>query len=418
MFYLLFTAYLALFCWLITRIRFFRDTGLGNYIVIALFLARIVFAMVNAYLNTIYNPFTDVNSFHLQGIAEYNLLFHHTREYFVNIFHNTHSEGFGNFLESSDSFWNDTRSNLIVKMLSIFDIFSGKNFFIDSLFFNFLVFFGSVALYKVFIKVFHNEKQVLIVCLFLLPSATFFSSAVHRDGIIFLSLSLVIYQFYFMMKNRRYPWKSILITLFFLMVILLIRNFVFIILIPALLAWFIAKRRSKNAFAVFLIVHLTLAVLFFATAALPPAYNLPAHVSSRQSDFIKIGKGGTSTININQLQPNVWGFLKNAPQALNHSFMRPYLTELVNFFYVPAALEIFLSEIIFVLFIFFRKKNIHSPPLIYFCIFFSLTTFLVIGYTIPIIGAIARYRSIYYPLIMTPIACYTDWARLRGIFIR
>ena len=97
--------------------------------------------MVNAYLNTIYNPFTDVNSFHLQGIAEYNLLFHHTREYFVNIFHNTHSEGFGNFLESSDSFWNDTRSNLIVKMLSIFDIFSGKNFFIDSLFFNFLVFF-------------------------------------------------------------------------------------------------------------------------------------------------------------------------------------------------------------------------------------------------------------------------------------
>ena len=78
--------------------------------------------------------------------------------------------------------------------------------------------------------------------------------------------------------------------------------------------------------------------------------------------------------------------------------MRPYLTEHLNFLYIPAGLEIFLYEILFLLLIFFRKKNIHISPLIYFSCFFSISMFLVIGYTIPIIGAIVRYRSIYFPV--------------------
>ena len=70
------------------------------------------------------------------------------------IFFIANHDNYGGFLESSNSYWNDTRSNLIVKMLSIFDIFSRSNFFINSLFYNFLIFFGTVALYRVFIEIF------------------------------------------------------------------------------------------------------------------------------------------------------------------------------------------------------------------------------------------------------------------------
>jgi hypothetical protein len=415
--YFLFALYLVIFCWLLTRIKFFKKSELGNYFLIGLFLIRIIVALVNGYISMYYYPATDISKFQLEGIAEYELLFRHPVEYLTNMFQNGHSNGYGNFLESSNSFWNDTRSNLIIKMLSIFDIFSRSNFFINALFYNFLVFFGPVALYRVFIKLLPSQKYLLIICIFLLPSTIFFSSAIHREGLIFLSISMVVYHLFFMMKNKKYPVRNILTTLFFLLIILLIRNFVFIIMLPALIAWIVAEKNPKYSFAIFVSIYLVLGLLFFFSAYLPPSYNLPAHVSSRQLDFIKIAKRGASSININPLYPGFRSFLNNIPQALNHSFMRPYLTEHRNFLYTVSAIEILVYEIIFVLFILFRKKDVTSTPLMYFSVFLTVATFLAIGYTIPIIGAIARYRSIYFPFIIIPVVCNIDWKKIKILFI-
>jgi len=414
--YLLFAFYLVLFCWLITRIRFIKESKLENRILIALFLIRVFVGLVNGYISLFYYPVSDSRVFQLQGIDEYHLLFQNPMEYFTNIFHNNHSVGYGNFLESTNSYWNDTRSNLIVKLLSLFDIFSRTNFFINSLFYNFLIFFGTVGLYRVFIKEFPSQKLVLIGSIFLLPSTIYYSSSIHRDGLIYLCLSMIIYYLYFMMSNRKYSSKNIFICLVYLALILLLRNFVFIILVPALIAWIFAGYRPKYSLAIFLGIYLFISILFFCTSYLPPAFNLPVHVSSRQLDFIEIAKNGASAININPLYPNFRSFLNNIPQAINHSLMRPYLTEHNNFLYISSGLEVLFYEIFFLAFIFFRKKNKAATPLIYFSVFFSCTMFLVIGYTIPIIGAIVRYRSIYLPFILIPLVCYTDWKRVKEVF--
>ena len=417
MFYLLFTLYLVLFCWAITRVKFFKEASLDKRILIALFLARVLIGLINGYINLYYyNILTDVANFQNQGVIEYHLLFQNPQEYFINIFQSNRANSYSGFLESTGSFWNDTRSNLIVKMLSIFNIFSRCNFFISTLFYNFLVFFGTVAFYKVFIKIFPAYKLALIVLIFLLPSVIYFSSAIHRDGLIFLSISMTIYYLFFLMKTGLFPFKRIFLSLLFLCLILLLRNFVFIALVPALLAWIIAERKPNYAFVIFLGIYSFIAVLFFASSFLPPSMDLPAHVSSRQLDFIKIAKLGASAININPLYPGFRSFLNNIPQALNHTLMRPYLSEHQNFFYIPSGLEILFYEILFILFIFFRRKNAMFPPIVYFSLFFSLTMFLIIGYTIPIVGAIARYRSIYFPLLLIPIVCYTDWGKIKTTF--
>jgi hypothetical protein len=104
-----------------------------------------------------YYPLTDSLSFHIYGIEEFNLLFSDPGKYFTDFFTDTRGNHYSGFFATSDSFWNDAKSNLIIKLLSIFDIFSGKNFFINSLFYNFLVFFGIVALFKVFIRKFPSN---------------------------------------------------------------------------------------------------------------------------------------------------------------------------------------------------------------------------------------------------------------------
>ena len=412
MFYLLFIFYFFLFCWLISRLKFFSKSGLSSKILITLFLLRVIASLVSNYFNYYYYQLSDPLSFHNYGIEEYNLLFSNPRKYLTNIFIDTRSNNYSGFFGTSNSFWNDTRSNVIIKLLSIFDIFSGKNFFINCLFYNFLVFFGSVALFKVFIKIFKKSLFALIICIFLLPSALFFSSMLHRDGLILLSLSMVIYNLFFILNENKFSWKRLVVILFFLLMILALRNFVFITLIPALLAWIIAHYKPKIAFISFLSVYSFIAIVFFSSGFISEKTNLPKYVSERQNAFIEIAEESSSSININPLLPEFKSFVVNAPQALNHSLMRPYIWEMNNPLYIPFIVEIVLFEILFILFIFFRSKNANVHPLIYFCIFFSATMFLVIGYTIPIIGAIVRYRSIYFIFLVIPIVCYMDWKKL------
>lgn len=411
--YLLFIFYLLLFCWLISRLNFFKNSGIATNVLIILFLIRIAVAFVNSYINLYYYAVSDVTEFQKQGIEEYNLLLHNPHEYLTNIFHNSYSS-FSGFLETTDSFWNDLRSNIIAKILSIFDVFSHSNFYINTLFFNFLMLFGAIYFYRVFIKIFPSHKNVIIGCIFLLPSVIYFTSGIHRDGFIYLSLSIVIYNVYYMLETKTFPWKKVLSAIIFLCFVLLLRNFVFIALAPALLALIISMRFQRYALVTFIVLYIIMAFLFFVSGIISPALDLPADVSSKQIAFIKLSKLGASAININPLYPNFRSFLNNAPQALNHSLMRPYLTEKFTLLYFPVAIEIFICEILFLFFIFFRKND-KLNPFVYFCFFFSISMFLLIGYTIPIIGAIARYRSIYFPFLLIPIICTTNWQKIKNL---
>jgi hypothetical protein len=415
--FLLFIFYSVLFCWLITRIRFFKESGLSVRFLITLFLLRILVLIINCYVNLYYLPVSDSVILNGMGIDEFHLLFQNPHEYLVNIFHTNSPDAYSRLLDDSHSFWNNLRTNLILKMLSIFNFFSFKSFLINTLFFNFLVFFGFVALYKVFIKIFPASFYQLIICIFLLPSAFYFSSEIHRDGLILLSLSMIIYHLFFILNYHQFSWKRIWTITAFLLLIFLLRNFVFITLIPALIAWILSKKFSKHVFICFVIVYLFSTILFFCSGFISDRGNLPQYVTARQQSFVEIGKMGASTINIHPLYPNFKSFLMNAPEALNHALMRPYLSKTGSAQYIPFALEVFIIEILFFIFIFFRKNNIPPDPLIYFGIFFSLSMLLITGYTVPIIGAIVRYRSIYLIFLLIPVVCYTDWKKFARWFL-
>lgn len=412
MVYLLFIFYCILFCWLTTRIKFFTTSGLSNKVLVFLFIIRIFSLLAGSYINLYILPVSDSLTFHNMGIEEFNLLFHSPHEYFENFFHTSYINGYSRILDDYHSFWNNIRTILIAKILSIFDIFSLKNFWINTLFFNFLIFFGFVALYKVFINLFSKCSYQLIFSIFLLPSALFFSAMIHRDGLIFLSISMIVYHLNFLLNDQSFYRKRILIISLFLILIFLLRNFVFLALIPALGAWIIAHKFPKHAFLSFILVYLITGILFFCSGLISSKTDLPKYMSERQKSFIEIGKLANSTISLQTLSPNFKSFVVNAPQAFNHGLMRPYLSKIKNWQFAPFAVEIFLIELLFLFFIFYRKKKIVVNPVIYFCLFFSLLMIIMIGYTVPVVGAIVRYRSVYLIFLLVPIMGYMDWQKI------
>jgi len=42
--------------------------------------------------------------------------------------------------------------------------------------------------------------------------------------------------------------------------------------------------------------------------------------------------------------------------------------------------------------------------------------FLFIGYIMPNLGSIVRYRSVYLPFLITPMLCRIDWKKLLAVF--
>ena len=123
----------------------------------------------------------------------------------------------------------------------------------------------------------------------------------------------------------------------------------------------------------------------------------------------------STAIQLNTLAPSFKSFATNSLQALNHSLLRPYLSDYtLSPFLLPLSVELFFYELLLLIFIFFRKKMIIKNSFILFGLFFSISILLIIGYTIPIIGAIVRYRSIYFPFILTPIVCSVNWGKLQN----
>ncbi len=414
--YLLFTLYLLIFCWLLRKNAFIKNAGPDNRTILVLFLIKIIAGIAIGWLSLHFysagNDYWDVNR---EGWKEYQLLWSDPHEYFTNLFKSSYPGGYDGLFDSFHSFWNDLRNNLVIKLVSVFDIFSRGDYYINSLFFNFIIFFGHIALYRVFIKVYPGKIYPVIIGCFLLPSLLYFSSGIHKDGIVFLLLAILVYAVFLSLQKNRFNFRRVFIIVISLFLLFVTRSFILFALLPALIAWVLAAKTRWPAVRVFTLVYLTAGLLLFNFHSIFPAADPLATIVQKQADFLQLPASAT-VIKLDTLQPNFSSFMHNAPQSLNHLLLRPYLMELPSPILLPMNMELLLYQLLFIAFIFFREKrsNRIGGPFIVFAIFFTLTAFLFIGFIVPNLGSMVRYRSLYLPFIITPMLCMLDLEKLRG----
>jgi hypothetical protein len=140
-------------------------------------------------------------------------------------------------------------------------------------------------------------------------------------------------------------------------------------------------------------------------------------ITKKQTEYLAL-TGAATKIELTPLQPSFKSFAGNAPQALNHSLLRPYLWEVPASSMLPLCIELFLYQLLLLIFIFFRREDEDpaNKPFLLFAICFTLSVFMVIGYIVPNLGSLVRYRSLYLPLIITPLLCCMNWEKLAKSF--
>ncbi len=410
--YFLFTLYLALFCWLVTRIKFIRNSELSNTWIVGLFILKVIAGVTYGYFYTTipnYEQSADSWKFFFDARHDTKVLYDNPARYFLSIFDNPYGREYRHLFSSVNSYWNDLKHVYMVKIVSLFNIFSGSRYYVNVIFYSFITFFGPIAFIRVMSDVFPGKKLLITCSTFLFPSFLFWSSGIHKDGLIFTLLSLLVFVMYFGLKNKQLGFRRIAVIVLLLLAIFPVRNHVVLACVPGLFAWWFAERFLKTKWIAFALVTVIGTTVFFSAKYVHPKLDLPVSIVLRNKEFIKLG--GNSFLPQRKLQANFSSFVQNAPQALNHALVRPYITEFQSPFYIICAIEILLIWILVSVWFFRYNDNPYKHSVVQFLFLVSMVLLLLTGYIVPQLGGIVRYRAIFFPFILVPIIATIDWKK-------
>jgi len=398
--------------WLIPKLSFVKHSKLTSLQVQLLLAFKIFISLLAAYYFTNLSTNVDYLDNNEGGKIHYNLLLSNPVLFFTDFKNDIHTYGFGGLFKSENSFWAYLRFNLLHKFIAILDLFTWGNFYFNTIIFSTILFFGHIAFYRLFSEIYKGQQLAILITSFLLPSLLLYTSCIHKDGIVFLCLGIVSYIFCrFLSAQRRVTFKHYVFFLIGLLAIFLFRNYVVIAIVPAMVSTLLCKIILQKSRLVLVTTYLFYFLLFFLSSFSRSFLNIPAAVVERKNDFATL-LGGNTNIAMNALQPNFQSFVANFPQAINHSLFRPYLWEFPQLSVLLTAVELLIYQLLIIAFIFFRKKQANPPLFNIFGLAFFFNMMLIIGYTIPNIGAIVRYRSIFWIYLITPVICNIDWGKL------
>jgi len=281
----------------------------------------------------------------------------------------------------------------------------------------FLSFTGFLAIIKVFQK-FKELPKWMIYGIILFPQVIFWSSGVLKEGFLFFCFGWFLY-FLFKIYEGDWSKKTMLGTVFFLYLSLLIKTYVIFSLIPGitilLASIFLPRLKSPLVFGALWITLLGLVIMGDSFRGNQRARS----IYQKQHDFINEAKSvnAGSFFETFVLEPNWKSVIRNSPEAFFNSITRPMPWNANNLISKMASVENVLVLLLFLIpMIFFKKPDQNQMVFILFSTSFVLIMFTLIGLVTPVAGALVRYKIPGIPFVLFTIYLLTDWQKLFGFF--
>jgi hypothetical protein len=142
-------------------------------------------------------------------------------------------------------------------------------------------------------------------------------------------------------------------------------------------------------------------------------------LTRKQLDFIGLvhEQQSGSIIPITPLSPNVLDFIKNIPQALFNTTIRPLPWNWSNPMIILASVENLCILFFIVLSIVFIKpiRKINTNMLL-FALSYVLILYTLIGWITPVMGSIVRYKIPAIPFLLFACILVLDYEKLKSKF--
>ena len=362
------------------------------------FGAKVFCSCLYGYIFLRYYGGDDTWQLHFNSLRETELLLNDPHQFFWEFGPGTAIRKGHNFVQVVGFYLTDLEYCLQAKTLGIINIISRGNYYINTVFWNLAIFWGHYWLFQLLVTEFPSKRNLYLLLIFFFPPVLFWLSGIRADAVLFLSFALCL--LYFKQWLLRRGWYNILISLLGFTGVLIFRSPVAALLVPALIGWWLANQLRRKPVLAFISVYFLSALIFFGSSFIT-SYDLPSTVAKRQFEFLQLK--GTS-FRLDTLQPTLKSFTLVLPQAFVNTFVRPYPWEASGILQRMAAADILFFWGLLILAFFYRDRNwklILSQPLILCLIFWSVSLYIFIGYTIPFPGAIVRYKIIAELCLLT-----------------
>jgi len=217
----------------------------------------------------------------LSGVGNDNLYYDTT--YYAKMNHWYKRNDFGNY--------NDNHT--IIRLNALIMPFSFGSFHVHTVFMCFISFLGLFALYKFFLSLFKSKAFLIYLVVFFIPSVVFWGSGVLKEGLLLFSLGTLLLSFYELFILKRISFKYGLLLFVSLFLLLINKNYLLLVILPSLLAYYIVERfKVKRVFLFFVSFHFMLFVLFYVGIKVGLDKKPIALIVQKQKDFINLSKGG------------------------------------------------------------------------------------------------------------------------------
>ena len=278
---------------------------------------------------------------------------------------------------------------------------SNGNIFLHILFFCCLSFFGQFLV----IKLFANQKKAFAIPIYLsfllLPSISFWGAGMLKESLLFLGIGLLLYAF---------SMKKIVLKLLFLfsgfLILLYVKPILLVLLLLCLVVFYVFTRIKNTKFLLRLSVIVLLIAFFFKV----PQTAMRIGIEKRNQFVVLSAKtNAKSVIDTTVYSPNFSNGMKLIPSAFVAGAARPFIWQAYKkpfdlFFSLEAIL--FVSLLVFCLFHLSFYQFLKENKALCCSLIFGGGYLFLLGLTIPVLGALVRYKVIALPFVLFPLLAF------------
>ena len=306
--------------------------------------------------------------------------------------------------------WRDPNTFSVCRFSTILYLLSSGRFLITGLLTSLYSFIGIWKLYRIFNDLYPGNAKSLAYIILFLPSLLFWGGGIMKDSYILCAACWSVYNFYKIFIVRKKIFLNILIFLFNIYVILNLKSYLLVSLLPGMLVW-INNQSIKNInnpiFKVLLFPFILITVFFIGSIALnslSESMGVYGDVDSAieqaqviQGDLLRSDQYGSNSYYIGELDGTFSNLISLAPLAIFTALFRPFIWEVGSPTMVISAAENSIL-MIFIVFLLIRTNPIKivrfltKHPFILFCVLFSTFFAFGVGIAGTNFGALVRYK--------------------------
>ncbi len=325
----------------------------------------------------------------------------------------------------------DHQTWFVAKLLTPILVVSFKSYLVSTVMLSWLSFIGTWKLFKLLVRYYPNLEGRMAFCMLFVPSVLFWGSGILKDTITFAAVCWIIIGIdgVFISKIKRL--RNLFILILSTWVLLSIKPYILISLLPGAFVWIlynrISKARSKflKYSAIPLIYLSSFLIVYIMLSAFGDRlgkFSVPKMLvtaSITQKDLKQDYYHGSS-FDIGDYDPTITGMLSKVPSAITVGLFRPFLWEARNPVMIASGLENFsflLLAIGVVVGFFFKMKKffkiILENPFLIFLLSYTIFFSLLVGLSTSNFGALVRFKIPFLPFFVCALVLmnYFLWSR-------